>query len=215
MVDFSDREEVFAEVIPNKPMRPAKVTVIAVVGIILAAIFLLGCVGSIPGIFIQAFAPDAFTVDPSNADPQLKAQLEMQEKMGEVTRKYLPVIIGLSLFSFLMGVSLMYGSIQSLRKDEAGTYRFLANVCLAGIVYTLINAVVTTILQMANWHAMEQALMTLQQNDAQSQMFRTIMYYSIVVGLIFGLVYQLGQLIYFSLGKWILSYHASTLASQD
>ncbi|WP_367014301.1 hypothetical protein [Bremerella sp. JC817] len=215
MVDFSDREEVFAEVIPNKPMRPAKVTVIAVVGIILAVILLLGCMGSMPGILMQAFAPDAFSMDATDADPQLKAQIEMQEKMAEVTRNHLPLLIGLTLFSFLMGVSLMYGSIQSLRKDEAGTYRFLANVCLVGIIYTLINAVATTMLQMANWHAMEQALMTLQQNDAKSQMFRTIMYYSIVVGLIFGLVYQLGQLIYFSLGKWILSYHASTLASQD
>ena len=214
MVDFSDREEVFAEAVSARPMRPVKVTVIAVLGIILGVIYLLGCLTSIPGILVQTLAPDAFNVDTSNQDPQIQTQVEIQKRMAEVTRQYLPMLIGLTLASLLMGASLIYGSVQVLRNDRAASYRFLANVCLAGIVVTILSAIFTTILQLANWHAMDQTFLSVEVKG-NIEMFRNIMQFSFIAGLVMGILYQLAQLLYFVLGRWVLAYQAANMTQED
>ncbi|MHC2067105.1 hypothetical protein ACYFX5_06520 [Bremerella sp. T1] len=213
MVDFTDRDDDYVEVVADRPMRPKKITVIAVIAIIFGGLYVLGFLGSIPGLVIQLVAPDAFNFAPPGDDPSAKMQIEMQEKMGEVTRKYILPMFLLSITSLVAGVLLLYSSIQVLRRDELGDYRLFRNTTTFCLALVIANTIFTTLLQMANMKAIDAAFSAENfsgSNPRQAQVFQTVMYYSMLLGVVMGIMFQLLKLAYFGIANWILSHYLKT-----
>lgn len=212
MVDFTDREEVLAEVLPSEQARPKKITVIIVIAIILAVLYLLGFLSAIPTLIMHVVAPGGFNFAPNSDDPQFKMQAEMQMRMAEVTQTYFIPLVLLALASLAVGTLLMYGSIQCLRRKNLADLRLLNNTFVLAIVLVIANSITTVLMQMANWKIMESTLVMPEAPSPQAaEMFKNFMMIFMAIGVGLGLVFQVAQLIYFALARWIFSHYITTL----
>lgn len=210
MVDFTDREEELAEVLPSEPARPKKITVVVVIAIILALLYLMGFLSAIPALIMHVVSPGGFNFTPPSDDPQFKMQAEMQASMAAVTQTYFIPMILLSLASLAVGSFLLYSSIQVLRRGLIGDYRLLNKTIIFAIVLVIANTIVTIMVQWANWNALNTAIV---ENDTgpQAELMKNIMMISMGLGIAMGAVFQVAKLIYFALARWILGHHITTL----
>lgn len=210
MVDFTDQEEEFAEVIPSQPARPKKITIVVVIAIILAVLYLLGFLSAIPGVIMQVVSPGGFNFAPESDDPQFRMQAEMQANMAEVTRTYLIPMILMALASLAVGGAMLYSGIQVLRRDQLSDYRLLNNSLIFAIVLVIANTIATVYIQMANWEAMNSAI-TSQDAGPQVEFMKNIMMFSMIVGVGLGVAFELAKMIYYFIARWILGHYITTL----
>ncbi len=212
MVDFTDRDAELAEAAPAEPARPKKITFVVVVAIILGMLYLMGFLGTIPGLVMHVVSPGGFNFAPQSDDPQFQMQAEMQAKMAEVTQTYIIPMVLLAFASLGVGCFLLYSSIQCLRRGELYDYRLLSNTTIAAIILVIANAISTVFIQMANWTVMQDIFMMQDAPTPQAaEMFKTIMMISMGIGIAMGVAFQVAQLIYFCLARWILSHYVKTL----
>lgn len=210
MVDFTDQEEEFAEVIPSQSARPKKITIVVVIAIILAVLYLLGFLSAIPGVIMQTVSPGGFNFAADSDNPQMRMQAEMQAKMAEVTRTYFIPMILMALASLAVGAAMLYSSIQVLRRDEVSDYRLLNRTLIFAIVLVIANTIATVFIQMANWEAMNSAI-TAENAGPQAEFMKNIMMFSMIAGVGMGVVFELAKLIYYFIARWILGHYITTL----
>ncbi|WDI42764.1 hypothetical protein [Bremerella sp. P1] len=210
MVDFTDREEELAEVLPSEPARPKKITIVVVIAIILAVLYLMGFLGTIPGLIMQTVSPGGFNFATDSDDPQMRMQAELQANLAEVTQTYFIPLILLALATLAVGSFLLYSSIQVLRRGELADYRLFNNSLIFAIVLVIANTVGTVLIQIANWNAIQSAL---SSGDAgpQGELMRNIMMFSMVLGIGMGVAFELGKLIYFIIARWMIGHYITTL----
>jgi len=211
MVDFTDREEELAEVLPSEPARPKKITIVVVIAIILAALYLMGFLGTVPGLIMHAVSPGGFNFAPESDDPQFRLQAEMQANMAAVTQTYFIPLILLALASLAVGCLLLYGSIQVLRRGHLADYRLLNHTLVGAIVLVIANTVLNVIIQMANWQAMESAFVMEGASPPQAEFMKNIFMFSMIFGIGVGVAFQIAKLIYFVIARWILGHYITTL----
>ncbi|PQO26205.1 hypothetical protein C5Y96_22460 [Blastopirellula marina] len=215
MVDFTDREEVLAEVLPSEPARPKKITIIVVIAIILALLYLLGFLSAVPMLIMHVVSPGGFNFTPPSDDPQFKMQAEMQAemqaKMAEVTQTYFIPLIILAFASLAVGVLLLYGSIQCLRRREVSDYRLLNNTFIFAMVLIVGNTITTVLMQIANWNIMESTLvMPETPNPQAAEMVKTFMMIFMAIGVGLGVAFQVAQFVYFAIARWVFSNYITT-----
>lgn len=215
MVDFTDQEEQLAEMVPSEPARPKKITIVVVVSIILGALYVMGAVGTIPGLIMHVASPGGINFAPNTGDPQFEAQVEMQKQMqanlSDVTQTYFIPLVILALCSLAAGGFLLYTSIQVLRRGQLADYRLLNNTFIFVIVLVIANTIGTVMVQLANWHAMEDAFVIEGADPRQVEMFKTIMMFSIIAGMVLGVFFQLAKLFFFMIARWVLGHYIKTL----
>ncbi|QDU74830.1 hypothetical protein Pan97_18460 [Bremerella volcania] len=210
MVDFTDKEEELAEVLPSEPARPKKITIVVVIAIILAVLYLMGFLGTIPGLIMHVVSPGGFNFAPQSDDPQFRMQAEMQANMAQVTQTYFIPMILLAIASLAVGTLLLYSSIQVLRRGQLGDYRLLNNTFIAAIGLGIVNSIVTVLVQMANWEAMNRAF-SAENVGPQAEFLKNVMMFSMVIGVGLGIAFQLAQLIYFIIARWIMGHYITKL----
>lgn len=210
MVDFTDREEVLAEVLPSQPARPKKITAVVVIAIILAVLYLMGFLGTIPGLIMHMVAPGGFNFAPDSDDPQFRMQAELQANMAAVTQTYFIPLVILAFASLGVGSILLYSSIQVLRRGQLAEFRLLNNTIIFAIVLVILSTITTVLIQLSNWQAIDRAFMA-EDTGPQAEFFKNIMMFSMILGIIMGVMFELAKLIYFILARWILGHYITTL----
>ncbi|MBA2115963.1 hypothetical protein [Bremerella alba] len=211
MVDFTDREEELVEVLPGQTARPKKITIVVVIAIILAILYLMGFLGTIPALIMHTVSPGGFNFAPPSDDPQFQMQAEMQAKMAAVTQTYFIPMILMALGMLAVGSMMLYSSIQVLRRGQLSDYRLLNNTIVIAIMLVIANAISTVLIQMANWQAMESALSAETAGGPQAAMLKNIMMFSMVIGIVLAVGFELAKLVYFILARWILGHYITTL----
>jgi len=210
MVDFTDREEELAEVLPSQPARPTKITVVVVIAVILAILYLMGFLGAIPGLIMHVVSPGGFNFAPESDDPQLQMQAEMQANMAAVTQTYFIPMTLLAFASLGVGGCMLYGSIQVLRRGQLSDYRLLNNTMIVAMLLVIVNAILTTLVQMGTWDAINSA-MVVEGTGPEVEFVKNIMMFSMVIGVGLGLAFEVAKLIYYVLARWILGHYIKTL----
>ncbi|MEW4562545.1 hypothetical protein AB1K70_08465 [Bremerella sp. JC770] len=210
MVDFTDREEELAEVLPSQPARPTKITVVVVIAVILAILYLMGFLGAIPGLIMHVVSPGGFNFAPESDDPQMQMQAEMQANMAAVTQTYFIPMILLAFASLGVGGFMLYASIQVLRRGQISDYRLLNRTIIFAMLLVIASAIMTTIVQMANWQAINSSLVV-EGSGPEAEFVKNIMMFSMIIGIGLGLAFEIAKLIYYVLARWILSHYIKTL----
>lgn len=214
MVDFTDNDDDFAPAEVVRPNRPVGVTIVTVLAIIIGALYLMNALTGIPALIIQVVAPDTFNFQAESDDPGLQFQYEVQERTGEINRRYLMPLLLTSFLSFALGVGLIYFAIQILRKDRPRDLRFLQSMALMAIFYVVVVTALYGWVQWQTWTAFMGAIQTRQPDGGDSQIFERFMTLSLVGGMVIAGIYQLMQLAYFIIAHLVLKKYAATLGTE-
>ena len=214
MVDFTDNPYASAEVVPDRPVRPAKITVIGVFGIILGVMYVLGFCASVPAIIFQMVQPDFLeqaAEDMPEDNTQMKMQITLQREMNAAGKAYrIPTII-MAFLSLIAGSALIFGGIKVTNSDRRSDMQFFRNVCLACVFLLVVNAALTIVVQYANSNAVERALAEAPPGAPEHMAIKTVITVSLWVSVGFVLLFQSLQLAYLLVSRWILKSHLETL----
>lgn len=213
MVDFTDNHEIDPPAAPQT-VTPMKVTAVSVIAIILGCIYLLGGIGGGVGLAVQTLAPGLFEADVDRDDPGLKMQAEFQQEITAMGKRFFwPYVVQTIAFT-VVGVLLLIHSIQALRLDEADQYRRLATWLLIAIALEVLGAVMAGIYQYGQWSVV-QGLTVPPGSGGQVKIFKNIMLFSTMFGIVITWVWLFGKLVYLTLGTMILKNHAVVLEPSE
>ena len=215
MVDFTDNDDDFAPAEVVRPNRPAGVTIVTVLAIIIGALYLMNALTGIPALIIQVVAPDTFNFQTESDDPGIQFQFEIQERTGEINRRYLVPLLLTSLLSLALGLALIYFAIQILRKDLPRDIRLLQKVAFAAVFYVVVMTALYGWVQWQTWTAFMGAIQTRQPDGDDAKVFERIMTFSLVGGMVIAGIYQLMQLVYFMVAHLVLKKYVATLSTES
>lgn len=213
MVDFTDNDEII-QAAPPQTVTPMKVTAVAVIAIILGCLYLLGGIGGGAALAVQAFAPGLFESDIETDDPGLKLQMEFQQKINALGKRFFWPNVVLTIAFTAIGAMLLVHSIQSLRLDEARQYRSLTTWLMIAMAAEILAIILGSIYQYGQW-SLVQELSLPPKSGAQANVFKTILLYSTLFGIGVAWFWFIGKLVYLTLGTMVLKNHALVVEQSE
>jgi hypothetical protein len=195
--------------------RPGGLTAICVIAIVLGG---LGLCSSLFGLAALAFQdnlekfamqqqqmPQGMPNGPfkQQMEAQQKMQKEMQKGMTEVGHRYRGFTIGTTLLNVLFASSLLIGGIMVMKLNPAGR-KFLVTVFIAVIVFEIVRAAITVVMQLDMAAAMASAIQG-GPNNQQAAFLATTMKLGVYLGMAFGVVWGLAKIIFYGIGASYLN----------
>ena len=190
--------------------RSGGLTAICVIAIILGG---LGLASSMMGLCAMAAKPwmnNAFIMpeQPGKVDKVRDAQLEMQEKVEEVTDRYIGFNLCFLLLNVLIGSSLLTGGILALKLNPTGS-RLLIAAFTTAIVFEILRAVLQTFMQIEMAEVMYDSMSRMMQATPSrsgavpaeaTAVTAVFMKIGVYVGLAFTLAFALAKVIFYAIG---------------
>ena len=184
--------------VPYRAPRPGGVTVIGVLAIILGLLGVLGgCIGGV-SIFLNPMIQNAVAPGP-NANPVEKAQAEMNAQISAIGERYIVPNVILMLVWFVLAGALTFGGIQLLRV-RPGAATLLYYTFMGLIVFELLRTVFGVFIQLQMFPVIEEFTKRIIRegpagNPAIGQTMASVMRFSTIIGLIFGIAWPLVKII--------------------
>jgi hypothetical protein len=190
------------------PPRPAGLTTVCVITIVLSSLGLLTALQSVASMGMQSFNPGAAA---GGAPPELvQIQQDMEAATRAIMRRFLPLMIAALVLQLGLCAGLLYGSIQTLRLRETGR-KVLSWTYAAGLAIEPLRTALGCVVIYESFGVM-QPFMTKMMNASSggkpmpanvSQIMGQFMYIAGIASIVISIIWLLAKSGFF---LWALAY---------
>ncbi|MHB8969286.1 MAG: hypothetical protein ACYC3X_03675 [Pirellulaceae bacterium] len=164
-----------AELVPVLPGKlPTGLKAICIIAIILGALGTLGSCGGIASLVVHEslsaeFGQFGLPLPPDKGPEAEQFQEKLQGEIAAIAEKYRPFTIVAVLLHLVAGLLLLVGGFLTLKLIRTGRLLLLLG-CLVAILYELVQAVLSVVIQSQSMPMVGTALEGMLQRSGQGQM---------------------------------------------
>ncbi len=180
------------------PKRPGGVLVVIVVGLLLGSLGTCGAISGLAGQLLQdsmqQLSQDMAAASSAGDDEMLRRQLEMQERMQEVTAAYRPAIFVHQGLNLLTSVVLVVACILLVRWSARGPGLFIG-AAIASLLVDLAGGAVQLVMQWSMNAIMQDYMSSLTAGDPSLAGMERTMSAAMGAGGAVGICFAVGWLV--------------------